>query len=232
VEHLDLFSGIGGFSLAAGWAGLKTVVAIEIDEKARKIYKKNNPEVEVYEDIREFKADEFYGCFLVTGGFPCTPFSHCGKQRGKEDNRNLWPEMFRVIRECRPSWVIGENVIGIVALELDEILSDLESEGYETRTFIIPACSKDARHRRDRVWIVGNTDSNECRRRKQVPTSRREEVFDFEWSGEWPSSSGILRTSDGISSGMDRVKLLGNSLVPQVAFEIINSMVMVSNERS
>ena len=227
-DHLDLFSGIGGFALAAQWAGLKTVAAVEIDEKARRIYQKNNPEVEVHGDIKEFKANEFYGCFLVTGGFPCTPFSHCGKQGGKEDDRNLWPEMFRVIRECRPNWVIGENVVGIIALELDKILFDLENEGYETRAFVIPACSKDARHRRDRVWIVGHANSNKWRRRKQISNPWEKEIFDFEWSGEWPSSSGILRTSNGVSFGMDRVKLLGNSLVPQVAFEIIKSMVMVS----
>jgi DNA (cytosine-5)-methyltransferase 1 len=154
--HLDLFSGIGGFALAAKWNGYRTVGFCDNEPYAQAVLKKHWPEVPCHKDIREVRGDLYAGVSLLTGGFPCQPFSVAGKQRGKDDNRYLWPEMLRVIREARPAWIIGENVAGIVNLALDTVCSDLEAEGYEVEPIIIPACAVDAPHRRDRVWIVAH----------------------------------------------------------------------------
>jgi len=158
MEHIDLFSGIGGFALAALWAGFKTEVFCEKDKFCQQILKKHWPKVPIIEDIRDFDGTKWRGATILTGGFPCQPFSIAGKRRGKEDDRYLWPEMLRVISEAKPTWVLGENVAGIVHLALDQVLADLESEGYETATFIIPACAINAPHRRNRVWIIAHHD--------------------------------------------------------------------------
>ena len=171
--HLDLFSGIGGFALAARWAGLETLQFVEIDSFAQKVLKKNFPDVPIHDDIKTFDATQLCQPFLLTGGYPCQPFSQAGKRRGKEDDRHLWPEMLRVIRECRPTWILAENVAGHITMGLDTVLADLESEDYSTRTFVIPACAKDAPHRRDRVWIVGNSKENDTNSNRQ--RSHREE---------------------------------------------------------
>ena len=159
MKHLDLFSGIGGFALAAKWLGIETIQFVEIEPYAQKVLKKNFPGVPIHDDIKTFHANEFRGIEFLTGGYPCQPFSIAGKQRGTEDDRHLWPEMLRVIREARPHWIIAENVTGHIRLGLDEVLSDLESEAYSTRCFIIPACAINAPHRRDRVWIIAHANS-------------------------------------------------------------------------
>ena len=162
MRLLDLFSGIGGFSLAASWVWgdeLDIVGFVEIEKFCQKILKKHWPDVPMHEDIRNVKGDEFESVDLITGGFPCQPFSQAGKRRGKEDDRYLWPEMLRVISEVKPRWVLGENVAGVVRMELDTVLSDLEAEGYEAEAVVIPACGVDAPHRRYRVWIVAYSKS-------------------------------------------------------------------------
>jgi len=156
---IDLFSGIGGFSLAARWAGFQTVVFCEKDQFCQKVLKKHWPDVPIIEDIYEFNGKHYTDTTLLTGGFPCQPFSVAGKRGGKEDDRYLWPQMFRVISEARPTWVLAENVVGIINMELDKTLTDLESEGYETVTFNIPACGVDAPHKRERIWIVAHLTS-------------------------------------------------------------------------
>jgi DNA (cytosine-5)-methyltransferase 1 len=158
--HLDLFSGIGGFALAAKWNGFRTVGFCDNEPYAQAVLKKHWPDVPVQGDIREVRGDLYAGVTLLTGGFPCQPFSVAGKQRGKGDDRYLWPEMLRVIREARPTWIVGENVAGIVNMALDQVHTDLEAEGYEVESIIIPACAVDAPHRRDRVWIVGHAKFN------------------------------------------------------------------------
>ena len=157
--HLDLFSGIGGFALACKWAGIETIQFVEIDPFCQKVLQKNFPGVPIHDNIKTYHWTEEYRPFILTGGFPCQPFSVAGKQLGKEDDRYLWTEMFRVIKEAKPHWVLAENVAGIVNMVLDEVLADLESEDYETGTVIIPACAKNAPHRRDRVWIIAH---NKC----------------------------------------------------------------------
>ena len=157
MKQIDLFSGIGGFALAAHWAGFQTEVFCERDEYCQNVLKKHWPTVPVVSDIREFDGTRYSGSDLLTGGFPCQPFSCAGKQRGDKDDRFLWPEMLRVISEAKPDWCLIENVAGIINMALDGVLSDLEAEGYETQAFVIPACAVNAPHRRNRVWIVANT---------------------------------------------------------------------------
>lgn len=193
LTHISLFTGIGGFDLAATWAGFRTVAMCEIDEFCQEVLKARFGAVEdagcglregakksgigntenghrpilperptspsrplLFPDIFAFDGTRFRGATLLTGGFPCQPFSHAGKRRGKEDDRAIWPQMLRVIHEARPAWVIGENVSGLISMELDQVLADLELEGYAARTFHIGAVGVNAPHRRMRVWIVGH----------------------------------------------------------------------------
>ena len=166
ITHLSLFSGIGGIDLAAEWAGIHTIGQCEWAEYPTKVLEKHWPNVPRWKDIRTLTGDDFYErtgrrtVDIISGGFPCQPFSVAGKQRGKEDDRYLWPEMVRVIKELRPTWVVGENVAGIIKMALSDILYELEACGYRTRTFLIPACAVGARHRRYRVAIVGYSEHN------------------------------------------------------------------------
>jgi DNA (cytosine-5)-methyltransferase 1 len=155
LNHISLFSGIGGIDLAAHWAGFQTIQLVERDPFCQKVLQKNFPGVPIHGDITTFDATGFRGrTHLVSGGFPCQPFSHAGKRRGKEDDRHLWPEMLRVIAEAQPTFVLGENVAGFVNLALDDCLFDLEAQGYEAWAFVLPACAVTALHRRDRCFIV------------------------------------------------------------------------------
>jgi DNA (cytosine-5)-methyltransferase 1 len=165
LTQLELFAGIGGFGLAGHWAGIKTVCQIEIDPFCQKVLAKNFPNAKKHGDIKTFNGTEYRGTVdIISGGFPCQPYSSAGKRLGKEDERHLWPEMLRVIREVRPRWVVGENVFGLInwseGLVFDEVQSDLESEGYEVQAFVLPAAAVNAPHRRDRVWFVAYAGNN------------------------------------------------------------------------
>ena len=190
LTHLDLFSGIGGFAVAAQTCGYTTIGFCEREPYARQVLKErfgavladakhvrhdrtqanaakpcsDKPENRLFErshaprlhdDIFTLNGADYAGIDLITGGFPCQPFSVAGKRKGAADDRALWPEMLRVIRQAQPAWLIGENVAGIVTMELDNLLSDLEAIGYAAWPLVVPACAVDARHRRDRVWIIG-----------------------------------------------------------------------------
>jgi DNA (cytosine-5)-methyltransferase 1 len=161
--HIDLFSGIGGFSLAAEEAGWQTTAFCENEPYCQEVLQRHWPEVPIVENIHEFDGKRHKGVSLCTGGFPCQGFSHAGERRGCDDNRYLWPEMFRIIKESRPSFVVAENVVGIISVALDTVLSDLESEGYSTGTVVLPACAVNAPHRRDRVWILADS---QCERQE------------------------------------------------------------------
>jgi len=156
----SLFAGIGGFDLGLERAGMECKWQVEIDPFCNKVLQKHWPNVKRYVDVKTVGKHNLEPVDLISGGFPCQPFSVAGKRGGKDDNRYLWPEMLRVISEVRPTWVIGENVAGIVNMALDQVCSDLEAQGYEVQPFIIPACAVNAPHRRDRVWIVGNRIGN------------------------------------------------------------------------
>tara|TARA_R100000935_G_scaffold17375_1_gene34093 strand:+ start:776 stop:1906 length:1131 start_codon:yes stop_codon:yes gene_type:complete len=174
MRHLDLFSGIGGFALGLeATQKIKTVAFCEIDKYCTKVLNKNWPEVPVYKDIKELtydklKADGIDSIDIITGGYPCQPFSIAGLKKGVEDPRHLWPEYFRIIKELRPTWVIGENVSGHIKLGLDAVQEDLESQGYSLRTFSVSASSIGANHQRERIWTVAysqrNYDSQQIKR--------------------------------------------------------------------
>lgn len=161
MTHLSLFSGIGGLDLAAEWAGFETVGQCEWADYPTKVLERHWPAVARWRDIRSLTVEDFYAktglrtVDVVSGGFPCQPFSVAGRRRSTEDDRFLWPEMLRVCAELKPRWVVGENVAGIVSLALDQVCADLEGLGYEVWPAVFPACAVDAPHRRDRVAIVG-----------------------------------------------------------------------------
>ena len=176
MKHISLFSGIGGFDLAAQWAGWTNVASCEINPFGRRHLEYYWPNAYHHDDIKtltgsiiEHEAQKRYGPdwraggVVLSGGFPCQPYSLAGKRLGKEDERHLWPEMLRVIREIQPTWIVGENVLGLVnwsdGLVFDEVHTDLEAAGYEVQSYVLPACAADAPHRRDRVWIVAYRDS-------------------------------------------------------------------------
>ena len=140
---------------------MTTTAFCEIDPFCRKILKQHWPNVPIFDDIRTLSGDDVGPVDLICGGYPCQPFSVAGKQRGKADNRHLWPEYYRLIQEIKPRWIIGENVAGHIKLGLDDVLFDLEREGYTWESFVIPACAVNAPHRRDRVWIVANAKYHE-----------------------------------------------------------------------
>ena len=232
LKHLDLCSGIGGFALGLQSTDFfKTIGFCEIDPYCQKVLKKNFPSVPIYNDIKELKPKELnLQPDIITAGFPCQPFSVAGKQKGKDDNRNLWQETFRIIKESKPSLFIGENVGGIVKLYLDTILQDLESEGYSTRCFNISASSIGAKHRRERIWIVSYSNSRMRGGRGTIGESGTDQEREFSitqeksecqtqnfWSktighnalsGEtenwWQTFSKFHRIPNGVSYGLDK----------------------------
>lgn len=169
MTQIELFAGIGGFGLAGEWAGIKTVCQVEIDPFCQRVLAKNFPNAYRHDDIYTFDGTAWRGCVdVISGGFPCQPYSHAGKRQGNDDDRALWPQMLRVIREAEPEWVVGENVAGLLGMDggrvFAGIVTDLENAGYTVEAFVIPACAVGAPHRRDRVWIVAHRD---CEREQQ-----------------------------------------------------------------
>jgi DNA (cytosine-5)-methyltransferase 1 len=262
--HLDLFSGIGGFALAAGWAGYNTIGFCEIEDYPRRVLSKRFSGVPIHGDIRELDGSVYRGVSLITGGYPCQPFSAAGKRGGASDDRHLWPQMLRVIKQARPVFVVAENVAGHITLGLDEVLADLEGEGYAGRAIVVPACAVNAPHRRDRVWVVArdvahsnssgmerprseqqtagvsrageDVAHSEIKRTQGLRTSGVEEspahagqevpLCSYERIGSsyWEAEPAVGRVADGIPDRVDRLKGLGNAIVPQVAYELIRHL--------
>ena len=223
LTHIDLFSGIGGFALAAGWSGFRTVAFCEKDKYCRRVLKRHWPNVRMVEDIHEFDATEFSNSTLLTGGYPCQPFSRAGKRRGRSDDRYLWPQMFRIVSEARPSWIIAENVTGIVSMELDRMLSDLESQGYQALTLDIPACAVDAPHQRQRIWIMAHSDRSGFKEQCWSGPVQQEH-HSAERCCRWSAEPGVGRVAHGVPKRVDRIRALGNAIVPQVAYQIIRKI--------
>jgi len=224
MNVLDLFSGIGGFSLGLERAGMRTVAFCEIEPFCRAVLTKHWPHVPIHDDIRSLRVER--GCAdVVCGGFPCQPFStaSAGKRGGVSDDRFLWPEMLRIVSECQPSWVIGENVAGIESLALRQVVSDLEGAGYEVAPpFEIPACAVGHDHRRSRFWFLAHANVRS------------------EYGGSFNAEAPLLQgprhdaagmgTAHGISDRLDRRRMeaLGNAVVPQIP-EIIGRAIMSSS---
>lgn len=264
MRLLDLFSGIGGFSLAAAWAGIETVAFCENNLFRQKVLRKNFPGVPIFNDIKTLKRGDIDGAVdIVSGGVPCQPSSLAGKRRGKADDRWLWPEMLRCIKEFRPTWCIVENVAGFVSTCAD----DLENEGFGVQAFLIPACGVGSPQLRERIWILAYSDRNRlqgsvqeraektdsvgglggrsgmgavsvlrrvlvqhtrnARFRVRLPTDRG--VGDGPIRSErWQREPGVGRVAYGISHRVDRVKALGNAIVPQIAYEIMSKILEVA----
>ena len=187
LKVTSLFSGIGGIDLGLEATGyFKTTLFSEIDPFCQKILKKHWPNVPIIPNVKDINGKEIETDVLV-GGFPCQPFSVAGKRKGKEDERHLWPEMFRIIKEARPSIVIGENVPGIIntQMALGQCVSDLESEGYKVQPVVLPACSVNAPHRRYRVFIIAMVDTDNLRLEQYNETQKEEQI---RWA-ETPSLS-------------------------------------------
>ena len=281
LRHLDLFSGLGGFSLGLeATGGFETVAFCDIEKFSRKVLKKHWPNVKQYKDIKELtyeqiKEDTLAPIDIVTGGYPCQPFSIAGSQRGEKDKRHLWPDMFRIVKECKPTWVIGENVSGHIKLGLDTVLQDLESEGYSVRAFSISASSIGANHQRERVWIIAHSNMENTRqhgrriestwdtesigprtseeterspnsdkvngsseraslvgessdtnsqglqgRRSEQQLRENETERPTSWDSWWESEPSVGRVANGIPHRVDRLKGLGNSLVPAIPYAI------------
>ncbi len=281
LRHLDLFSGLGGFSLGLeATGGFETVAFCDIEKFSRKVLKKHWPNVKQYKDIKELtyeqiKEDTLAPIDIITGGYPCQPFSIAGSQRGEKDTRHLWPDMFRIVKECKPTWVIGENVSGHIKLGLDTVLQDLESEGYSVRAFSISASSIGANHQRERVWIIAHSNMENTRqhgggikptwntesfgsrtseetersanssqingsgegassmaessdtnsqglqgRRSEQQLRKDETERPTSWDSWWEFEPNVGRVANGIPNRVDRLKGLGNSLVPAIPYAI------------
>ena len=186
MTHGSLFSGIGGFDLAAQWMNWENVFHCEWNDFGKRILKHYWPKAISYDDITKTDFNIHRGRInVLTGGFPCQPYSTAGKRAGKEDDRHLWPEMLRAIREIQPNWIVGENVLGLVnwndGLVFQEVQAELEAEGYEVQPFILPAASVGAPHQRYRVWFVANSINN-----RNIGVTRENESKSFkEWIQEW-----------------------------------------------
>jgi DNA (cytosine-5)-methyltransferase 1 len=241
MNHLSLFSGIAGIDLAAEKAGFKTIAFCEKDSFCHQLLNKRFPGVPIFDDIytlttkslvsRGIKPDSIK---LITGGYPCQPDSKQGKLLGKEDDRYLWPEMFRVVQEIRPDWILGENVANHINMGLDGVLSDLESADYETRAFVIPACAVGAHHVRERVFVVAHSQ------RRELPGREVQGKCPETWPESEQQLSGLLPpdfqleiprpelygNTNGVSRKLDaaRLKALGNAVMPQVVYPILKAI--------
>jgi DNA (cytosine-5)-methyltransferase 1 len=234
MNALSLFSGIGGIDLAAEWAGIKTVAFCERESFPQKVLKKHWPDIPIYDDVctltkERLEADGIKSIDIIHGGYPCQPYSEAGNQRGKEDNRHLWPQFARLIEEIRPHWVVGENVSNHVEVGLDDVLSDLEAIDYTAQAFLIPACAVQAPHQRDRVFVVANASSQRLPKGDKHTELLLENIKSHPgtWNGRGLVEPGIQRVVDGVSDQLDRLKSLGNAVVPQQIYPIFEAIMKI-----
>lgn len=223
LTHLDLFSGIGGFALAAQRAGFRTIGFSEVEPYACRVLAERFPGVPNLGDVRRIESFAGIGPIaILSGGFPCQPWSVAGKQRGAADDRHLWPAMLRVIETAQPAWIIGENVPGIIPSGLDKIIDDLEGAGYEAQPLVIPACAVGAWHIRDRVWICAH---NRKERGQGSIAQKIQGECAFSRSEDGGRSPHIFPRPDLYSPTLcsrfnglsEELGAYGNAIVPQVA---------------
>lgn len=210
--------------MAARWMGWQNIWHSEIDEFCNEVMEKHFPDSENYGDIKTKDWSQATTVELVTGGEPCQPHSIAGLKNGTADERYLWPEFIKAIRAIKPKWVINENVPGSIGnAVIDKKIADLETEGYTCWTpFVLSASAVDAPHRRDRIWTIANSDSIRLQRNFTEPQTQRNADGQFAET-DWQNhsySSRICRVDDGISDRVDRVKAIGNAVVPQVVLRI------------
>lgn len=232
----SLFAGIGGLDLGLERAGMECRWQVEIDEYCRRVLAKHWPDVTRYEDVKNVGAHNLEPVELVCGGFPCQPVSQAGAQRAEEDERWLWPEMRRIVRELRPRFVLVENVAGLTFRGMGRVLGDLATLGYDAEWEMLPACAFGAGHVRERVFIVAHTDSDRlppvfpARRPCSYPYNPdgKPETTAAGWpnvelvSGEpsgWAAQPGVGRVVQRLPNRVDiaRIAALGNMVVPRVA---------------
>jgi len=222
LKILDLFSGLGGFSLGLERTGrYKTVAFCEIDKYCTLLLQKHWKGIKVYNDVKKitkegFEADGIESPDIITGGFPCQPFSVAGKQKGTSDDRHLWPEMFRIIKAFKPRFVIGENVPGIVNIQdgvvFETVCTDLESQGYEVQPFNIPAAAVGAPHQRKRIWIIATlADSVSNDERREISRSDEEKGRVQEEHRSKDSASGIFSRTSEIRKSNNGYEAMENS---------------------
>jgi DNA (cytosine-5)-methyltransferase 1 len=240
MKHGSLFSGIGGFDLAAEWAGWENVFHCEWNPFGQKVLKHYWPNAESFNDINTSDFTKYANKLdILTGGFPCQPFSSTGKRRGKDDPRHLWPRMLEVISTIKPRWVVGENVHGLLnwsgGLVFQEVITDLENQGYSVQSFLLPAAGVGAIHKRNRIWFVAYAMRERLEKKESMGHSRKPrisnqllrehgEAFESALLGE---NDGIPRELDGITFPkwrMESAQAYGNAIVPQVAYQIFKAI--------
>jgi DNA (cytosine-5)-methyltransferase 1 len=232
MTHGSLFSGIGGFDLAAEWMGWENKFHCEWNEFGQKVLKHYWPNVESFHDITKTDFTKYANRIsILTGGFPCQPYSMAGKRKGKDDERHLWPEMLRCIREVKPRWVVGENVLGLVnwsdGLVFHEVQADLEAQGYEVFPYVLPAASVGALHRRNRIWFIAYSNKVSRESMGKCENENNKQWFEKNWSqnrsmfhlvfdgntfkirksreSEFICESPLVSDIDGISSQLDGI---------------------------
>lgn len=233
MKLLDLFSGIGGFSLGLERAGMRTIAFCEIEPFCQKVLRKHWPDVPIFSDIRELKAYDLpEQPDVICGGFPCQPFSFAGYRKGGSDPRDMAPEMLRIIRENKPTWVIGENVKGFIDIGLDSFCHELENNGYSVRPIGIPACAVGLPTMEWHLWIVATTSGERLQGfwedavQKIELQSKKFQGSDSRGLERWNlSSSRVCRVGERIPRRVDRLRALGNAVVPQIP-EIIGRAIM------
>lgn len=327
LKLVDICAGIGGFSLSAGWAGIETLMFCEKEKFPQQVLMKNFPGISIHDDLKTLnrkiikremiKKYKYYDPneIIFTAGIPCQPYSHAGKRKGKDDNRNLSEEYIGLIAECRPRWAIIENVAGLISMEngrtLEGILIDLENENYQTEIYNIPACGVGAWHKRERIWIVCHSTKHGLQNRGSSQMGQSGKVEKFKRSGSeyaaitnarhpgqernyekrnkrggepfdkpsscnlqsgqvqnvsnsielndditrhgpssirrigqteaeiqrskydnriWEFEPNVGRVANGIPGRVDRLKGLGNAIVPQVAYEFFKAIVEYENQ--
>ena len=238
MRHVDLCSGIGGFALGFEWAQLSNpVLFCDSEEWCRKVLRKHWTDVPILNDVKELANDptQIPDCDILTAGYPCQPFSLASpKRKGAEDPRHLWPYLLKIVTSKRPTWCVFENVYGHVSMGLDTVLNDLETQGYSARTFNVPALGVDANHKRERLWIVANSNDSGNRTSKHESVINGEETHQG-WNRQplnrtgglgkngrwkWEPEPSVGRVANGVPRRMDRIRGLGNAIVPQIAMQI------------